>query len=97
MANIIYAKINTGSAPFNVLDPTSWVGDVVPGPNDVARFAGPEINTAYEWSYQDLSMTYGNRDANMAYYNRISPTQFSHGPNKFYSSSVYNVEAINLS
>ncbi len=34
----IYAKFNSGSGTFNVLDPNNWVGGVVPGENDIARF-----------------------------------------------------------
>ena len=53
MANIIYAKFNSGSEARNVLDPNMWVGGVVPGPNDVARFWYAGINASYENSYFD--------------------------------------------
>ena len=99
MANIIYAIVQhpsnrTGS--FNVLDPNTWIGGVVPGPNDVARFSGPEAQYYYEWYYRNFNTTYGNRDASLHYYNRIKPTQFSDGPKKLYTSSVWNNEAINF-
>ena len=99
MANIIYAVVQhpsnrTGS--FNVLDPDTWIGGVVPGPNDVARFSGPEASYYYEWYYRNMYTTYGNRDASLHYYHRVKPTQFSNGPKKLYTSSVWNNEAINF-
>ena len=63
MANIIYAKFNSGSESRNVLDPNTWVGGVVPGPNDVARLWYAGINSAYEQSYLDQNQSYGQRDA----------------------------------
>jgi len=63
MANIIYAKFNSGSESRNVLDPNTWVGGVVPGPNDVARLWYAGINSAQEQSYLDQNQTYGQRDA----------------------------------
>ena len=62
MANIIYAKFNSGSEALNVLDPNTWIGGVVPGPNDVARLWYAGINASYEQNYFDQYFYYGHRD-----------------------------------
>ena len=62
MANIIYAKFNSGSEARNVLDPNTWIGGVVPGPNDVARLWYAGISAAQEQSYFDQYFYYGHRD-----------------------------------
>lgn len=93
MANFIYAKVNTGSNALNVLDPNTWIGGVVPGPNDVARFWGPYKSSANEWSTSTLQKTYGNRDANFnSSYAPIYPAQFDN--NNTFSSSLWTQEGI---
>jgi len=67
MANIIYAKFNSGSESRNVLDPNTWIGGVVPGPNDVARLWYAGINTSHEQTNLDTYFNYGQRDSNAKY------------------------------
>ncbi len=93
MANFIYAKVNTGSNALNVLDPNTWIGGVVPGPNDVARFWGPYKSSTKEWSQSTIQKSYGNRDANFTMgYAPIYPAQFDN--NNTFSSSLWTQEAI---
>ena len=60
MANIIYAKFSFDTESKNVLDPDTWVGGVVPGKDDVARFWYQGINATYESTKHSLG--YGQRD-----------------------------------
>ena len=56
---IIRAKLNPGSKALDVLDPNTWEGGVVPGPRDVAWFAGiykfnSTVETTYEKNYKTV-------------------------------------------
>jgi len=50
MATII-AKLNTLDSIWNPLDPNNWIGGVVPGPDDIARFYTYTTNATYETGY----------------------------------------------
>ena len=54
----------SNGTPLNVLDPNTWVGGVVPGPNDIARFPAQTQTTAINRPYTDgyfLGTTYEER------------------------------------
>jgi len=92
----IYAKFNSSSTPFNPLDPNMWVGGVVPGPDDIARFyyyqttAGGSTfngNAAYDGGYVYLSTTqYSNVDSTLEYDGPFSRNRFTSGSLGFTSS-----------
>ena len=46
MATII-AKLNPLDSVWNPLDPNNWIGKVVPGPDDIARFYTYTTNATY--------------------------------------------------
>ena len=89
MANIIYAKFSFDPESKNVLDPNTWVGGVVPGKDDVARFWYQAINATYEATKHSLG--YGQRDG----FGRNASTIFPHqwgekdGQAFTYTSSKY--------
>jgi hypothetical protein len=88
MANIIYAKFSFDTASKNVLDPDTWIGGVVPGKDDVARFW-----YAYQTTYESskFNIGYGQRDGFGRYGRKIGSHQWinKHGNEFTYTSSKF--------
>ncbi len=93
---IIRAKLNTGSKALDVLDPNTWEGGEVPGPRDVAWFAGShKNNVTLEVNNEKSYKTFGharpdyNSNGTSAY-----PSDFRKILNgkKYFSSSVYTTQ-----
>lgn len=89
MANIIYAKFNSGSEARNVLDPNTWIGGVVPGPNDVARLWYAGISTTREQGYFDQYFYYGQRDGAGRPYTPIHTNALRGTHNNEFSASKF--------
>lgn len=89
MANIIYAKYNSTTASLNVLDPDTWVGGVVPGKDDVARFWYAAISATNEDSNQKVNNTYNNRNSAGQYSIPLFSNQFVGSPPTFKSPTTY--------
>ena len=96
----IYAKYNSSSVAMNPLDPDTWVGGVVPGPDDIARFyyyqntgAGSSFNgtSAYTSTYVSLGTSqYSNADSNFNLNTPISRNRFISGSLGAFTSSVWS-------
>ena len=96
MANIIYAKYNSSTASLNVLDPDTWVGGVVPGKNDVARFWYAGISTTNEDSNCRVGISYENRNGRGQYAMQAFSNQFVGSPPTFqsapYTQMIYDTQ-----
>lgn len=57
MATIV-AKLNPRETVWNPLDPDNWIGGVVPGPNDIAKFYTYTVNSTYEQGYPYFARTH---------------------------------------
>ena len=77
----IYAKYNSSSVAMNPLDPDTWVGGVVPGPDDIARF----------YYYQNTSMgqTFNGTGAYTSTYMYLGSSQYSHVDSNFNYNQEY--------
>ena len=96
----IYAKYNSSSVAMNPLDPDTWVGGVVPGPDDIARFyyyentgAGSSFNatSAYTSTYMYLGTSqFSHVDSNFNINTPISRNRFTSGSQGAFTSSVWS-------
>lgn len=93
MATII-AKLNPLDSIWNPLDPNNWIGGVVPGPDDIARFYTYTTNTTYETGYYYTNKNRGYD--NSAVYDRNqfhTAIAFGNGQGEgFYTRSFWEQE-----
>jgi len=94
MATII-AKKNRYDSIWNPLDPDNWIGGVVPGPDDIAKFHHYSINSTYENNYQALYQSYQHNQDGYNISGMTAASAWSHthnGKTGYFSSSFWGNE-----
>jgi len=96
----IYAKYNSSSVAMNPLDPDTWVGGVVPGPDDIARFyyyqntsMGQTFNGTVSYTGTNMYLAtsqFSHVDSNFNLNTPISRNRFTSGSQGAFTSSVWS-------